>query len=107
MTVGTLAILGYPIKILNTFHTFGVDTDLEVKIPIKMIYDLYVQNLCDHYEVRNDKLGRKSIKLHLSRSQMQLFFKSLSQSDLLISSQRCSSQINKHLLFSLNTTFVA
>lgn len=107
LTVGTLPILGYPIKLLNTFHTFGVDTDLEVKIPIKMFYDLYVQNLCDHYGVPNHKLGRKLIKSHLSRSQMLLFFKTLSQTDLLITSQRSSSQINKHLLFSLNRTFLA
>lgn len=109
LNVGSINILNYNLKILNTFNTFGLETNLELKIPIKMFYNLYVQHLCDYYEVENSKSGKNCIKMHLNRPnkpQMELFFKSLSQTNLLVNSQRCSSLIDKHLIFSINTTFL-
>lgn len=94
-------------RILNSFSTFGSDTSLELQVPINLIYKLYAQFLWDHFEVSNDRLGHQSINPHLmkpTKPQMQLYIKSLSQSDLLI--QDCSSQINEQLLFSITSTFI-
>ena len=109
LQVGNFYVLDYTVKVLNTFRTYDLGTELELQIPIKMFYDLYVKNLCAHFGVADDKDGRKEIKIHLSQPnkvQMGLFFKSLSQSELLATSQRCSSQIDKQLLFSLNKLFL-
>jgi hypothetical protein len=96
-------------SLFNTFSTYGSDTSLELQIKIKLVYDLYVEYLCKHFDVPNDKVGRSSIKIHLNKpnkSQMYLLLPLLlSQSDLLVTSQRSSSQKVNSLLFSINTTF--
>jgi hypothetical protein len=95
-------------KILNTSNSFGPNTKLELQVPISVIYPLYVEFLCDHFKVLNDKLGRKSIRSYLSKSQkLQIisFIKTLSKTDLLAISQQCDGQIKNQLLFSLNSIF--
>lgn len=105
-------ILGKPTKfrILNTFSTFGHNTSLEIEIPIKLIYDLYVQFLCDQYRVTNDKAGQRLFRRFLTKqgkSAILFLIKSLSKTRLLVTSQRCSSVIRNYLLFSINTNFLS
>jgi hypothetical protein len=98
-------------KILNTSNSFGPNTKLELQVPISLIYLLYVEFLCDHFKVLNDKPGRKLLRSYLSKSQksqkLQIisFIKTLSKTDLLAISQQCDGQIKNQLLFSINSIF--
>ena len=107
--ISFMMILGYNIKIVNTFSTFGLNTKLNVRIPINMFFSIYMKHLCNYYEVANDVDGRKSIKRYLKHSshcQMLLFFKSWCNSELLCITQSETTNIYNHLLFSIDKTFL-
>jgi len=95
--------------LLNSSTTYGSNTSLELEVPIALILNLYLDDLCDHFGVPNTKKGQNSINFHLirpSNAQVRLYLKSLSQSNLLARSQRCSSKIGPVLQFSINPNFV-
>ena len=62
----------YSFKITNIYNTFGVGTCLELHIPISLIHGIYVKNLCDLFDVDDDKSGHLKIEQYLENCNRNL-----------------------------------
>jgi hypothetical protein len=53
--IGSITVFDFRLQILNLSRTCDNNTRLQVKIPMKLLFDLFVESLCEYFEVNNDR----------------------------------------------------
>jgi hypothetical protein len=119
--IGSIDVFGFNLKVINMNHTSGSDTNLQLIVPIRVIYYLFAQAICEHFgvhytfgkNVKNlaksqlDKPGLSSQLTKPNATQMSVFFRALDQTNLVIEpADFITAQITRYLFFSINEVFL-